>query len=72
MTLQHNFVLAESESAHPPLHKGIWPLIQMQTNKERVKISINKIHFDQSLTPSLKITPSEWKPNSSKCFPELY
>lgn len=72
MTLQHNVVWAESESAHPPPHKGTWPLKQMQTDTQRVKISINKIYFDQSLTSSPKITPSELKPKSSKCFPELY
>lgn len=70
MTLKKgNFV--QAESAHPPPLKGTWSLTQIQIDTQRVKIPINKIHFYQSLTLSLKITPSELKPSSSKCFLKL-
>lgn len=70
MTLKKdNFV--QAESAHPPPLKGTWSLTQIQIDTQSIETPIKKIHFYQSLTLSLKITPSELKPSSSKCFLKL-
>lgn len=70
MTLKKdNFV--QAESAHPPPLKDTWSLTQIQIDTQSIETPIKKIHFYQSLTLSLKITPSELKPSSSKCFLKL-
>lgn len=67
MTLEKdNF--AQVESAHPHLSRT-HGLSHKYRHTQRVKIPINKIHFYQPLTLSLKITPSELK--STKCFLKL-
>ena len=55
----------------PPTSQGHMVSHTDTDDTQRVKIPINKIHFYQSLTLSLKITPSELKPSSSKCFLKL-